>query len=124
MKIAIATKNNGKLKEFEELAKGTSYEFIKIPENINIHPLCIESGINQGKRVNNVPTDAPPAMVAITMGNTQQIKVPEDVNRVKTLNTFGLIFHPHSHINEVSKELLFYHHMDYDKYYLPHSQHQ
>ena len=34
MKIAIATKNNGKLKEFEELAKGTPYEFIKIPENI------------------------------------------------------------------------------------------
>ena len=38
MKIAIATKNNGKLKEFEELAKGTSYEFIKIPENIKDLP--------------------------------------------------------------------------------------
>ena len=37
MKIAIATKNNGKLKEFEELAKGTPYEFIKIPENIKIY---------------------------------------------------------------------------------------
>ena len=38
MKIAIATKNNGKLKEFEELAKGTLYEFIKIPENIKDLP--------------------------------------------------------------------------------------
>ena len=38
MKIAIATKNNGNLKEFEELAKGPSYEFIKIPENINEQP--------------------------------------------------------------------------------------
>ena len=38
MKIAIATKNNGKLKEFKELAKGTSYEFIKIPENIKDLP--------------------------------------------------------------------------------------
>ena len=38
MKIAIATKNNGKLKEFEELAKGTPYEFIKIPENIKKLP--------------------------------------------------------------------------------------
>ena len=28
MKIAIATKNNGKLKEFEELAKGTPYESV------------------------------------------------------------------------------------------------
>ena len=38
MKIAIATKNNGKLKEFEELARGTSHEFIKIPENIKDLP--------------------------------------------------------------------------------------
>ena len=38
MKIAIATKNNGKLKEFEELAKGTPYEFIKIPEIIKDLP--------------------------------------------------------------------------------------
>ena len=38
MKIAIATKNSGKLKEFEELAKGTSYELIKIPENIKDLP--------------------------------------------------------------------------------------
>ena len=38
MKIAIATKNSGKLKEFEELAKGTPHEFIKIPENIKDLP--------------------------------------------------------------------------------------
>ena len=38
MKIAIATKNNGKLKEFEELARGTPHEFIKIPENIKDLP--------------------------------------------------------------------------------------
>ena len=38
MKIAIATKNNGKLKEFGELARGTPHEFIKIPENIKDLP--------------------------------------------------------------------------------------
>ena len=60
-----------------------------------------------------MPTDAPPAMVAITMGNTQQIKVPEDVNRVRTLNNLGLIFHLHFDIDEVLKRFLFYHHMGY-----------
>ena len=44
MKIAIATKNNGKLKEFEELAKGTSYEFIKIPENITLMVVDSQTG--------------------------------------------------------------------------------
>ena len=34
MKIAIATKNAGKLKEFNELAIETPYEFIQIPESI------------------------------------------------------------------------------------------
>ena len=31
MKVAIATRNAGKLEEFIELASGTPYEFIKIP---------------------------------------------------------------------------------------------
>ena len=44
MKIAIATKNNGKLKEFEELAKGTPYEFIKIPENITLMVVDSQTG--------------------------------------------------------------------------------
>tara|TARA_Y100000766_G_scaffold158053_1_gene135867 strand:+ start:1723 stop:2304 length:582 start_codon:yes stop_codon:yes gene_type:complete len=34
MKIAVATKNQGKLKEFKELASNTDYEFIHLPENI------------------------------------------------------------------------------------------
>ena len=38
MKIAIATKNLGKLKEFEELSKGTDYELIPIPEDIKELP--------------------------------------------------------------------------------------
>ena len=38
MKIAIATKNKGKLKEFKELATGTPYQFIPIPETIGSLP--------------------------------------------------------------------------------------
>ena len=38
MKIAIATKNLGKLKEFQELSKGTDYELIPIPEGIKELP--------------------------------------------------------------------------------------
>ena len=34
MKIAVATKNQGKLKEFKELASKSDYEFIHLPENI------------------------------------------------------------------------------------------
>ena len=34
MKIAVATKNQGKLKEFKELASNSDYEFIHLPENI------------------------------------------------------------------------------------------
>ena len=34
MKIAVATKNQGKLKEFKELASNSDYEFINLPENI------------------------------------------------------------------------------------------
>ena len=39
MKIAIATKNLGKLKEFQELSKGTDYELIPIPEDKKNFPL-------------------------------------------------------------------------------------
>ena len=38
MKIAVATKNQGKLKEFTELASKTEYEFIHIPEDIGELP--------------------------------------------------------------------------------------
>ena len=38
MKIAVATKNQGKLKEFIELASKTEYEFIHIPEDIGELP--------------------------------------------------------------------------------------
>ena len=38
MKIAVATKNQGKLKEFSELASKTEYEFIHIPEDIGELP--------------------------------------------------------------------------------------
>ena len=38
MKIAIATKNSGKLKEFQQLAKNTNFEFIPIPESISELP--------------------------------------------------------------------------------------
>ena len=38
MKIAVATKNAGKLKEFTELAEGTTFEFIQIPETIRNLP--------------------------------------------------------------------------------------
>ena len=38
MKIAVATKNAGKIDEFNELAKSTSYEFINIPESIKELP--------------------------------------------------------------------------------------
>ena len=38
MKIAIATKNLGKLKEFQELAKNTQYEFFPISANIESLP--------------------------------------------------------------------------------------
>ena len=38
MKIVIATKNKGKLKEFKELALGTPYQFLHIPESINSLP--------------------------------------------------------------------------------------
>ena len=38
MKIAIATKNLGKLKEFQELSKGTDYELIPIPEDVKELP--------------------------------------------------------------------------------------
>ena len=38
MKIAVATKNAGKLKEFTELAEGTAFEFIQIPETIRNLP--------------------------------------------------------------------------------------
>ena len=34
MKIAVATKNQGKLKELKELASNSDYEFIHLPENI------------------------------------------------------------------------------------------
>ena len=34
MKIAVATKNQGKLKEFKELASNSDYEFIHLPDNI------------------------------------------------------------------------------------------
>ena len=38
MKIAIATKNSGKLKEFQQLAKNTNFELIPIPESISELP--------------------------------------------------------------------------------------
>ena len=38
MKIAIATKNSGKLKEFQQLAKNTNFELITIPESISELP--------------------------------------------------------------------------------------
>ena len=38
MKVAIATRNAGKLEEFIELASGTPYEFIKIPDRIKDLP--------------------------------------------------------------------------------------
>ena len=38
MKIAIATKNLGKLKEFQELSKETDYELLPIPEDIKELP--------------------------------------------------------------------------------------
>ena len=38
MKIAVATKNAGKLKEFKELAEGTPYELIQMPETIRDLP--------------------------------------------------------------------------------------
>ena len=34
MKIILATKNQGKLKEFQQLSKGMGYEFIAIPEEL------------------------------------------------------------------------------------------
>ena len=33
MEIILATQNNGKIKEFNELAKGTDLNFIPIPSN-------------------------------------------------------------------------------------------
>ena len=38
MKIAIATKNLGKLKEFQQLTKNTNFELIPIPERISELP--------------------------------------------------------------------------------------
>ena len=38
MKIAVATQNEGKLKEFNELATLTPYDFIKLPSSINQLP--------------------------------------------------------------------------------------
>ena len=38
MKIAVATKNAGKLQEFKELAEGTPYELIQMPETIRDLP--------------------------------------------------------------------------------------
>ena len=38
MKIAVATQNEGKLKEFNELAALTPYDFIKLPSSINQLP--------------------------------------------------------------------------------------
>ena len=38
MKIAIATKNLGKLKEFQQLTKNTNFELIPIPESISELP--------------------------------------------------------------------------------------
>ena len=38
MKIILATKNQGKLKEFQQLSKGMGYEFIAIPEELQEMP--------------------------------------------------------------------------------------
>ena len=38
MKIILATKNPGKLKEFQQLSKGKEFEFISIPEELEEMP--------------------------------------------------------------------------------------
>ena len=38
MKLVVATKNQGKLKEFKQLAEESPYKFIPIPENIEDFP--------------------------------------------------------------------------------------
>ena len=38
MKIILATKNQGKLKEFQKLSKGMGFEFIAIPEELQEMP--------------------------------------------------------------------------------------
>ena len=38
MKIILATKNQGKLKEFQQLSKGMGFEFIAIPEELEEMP--------------------------------------------------------------------------------------
>ena len=38
MKIILATKNRGKLKEFQQLSKGMGFEFIAIPEELQEMP--------------------------------------------------------------------------------------
>ena len=38
MKIILATKNQGKLKEFQQLSKGMGFEFIAIPEELEKMP--------------------------------------------------------------------------------------
>jgi len=38
VKIILATKNQGKLKEFQQLSKGMGYEFIAIPEELQEMP--------------------------------------------------------------------------------------
>ena len=38
MKIILATKNQGKLKEFQQLSKGMGFEFIAIPEELQEMP--------------------------------------------------------------------------------------
>ena len=38
MKIILATQNQGKLKEFQQLSKGMDFEFISIPEELKEMP--------------------------------------------------------------------------------------
>ena len=64
---------------------------INTPDKTNIHSLCMDSGISHGNIVNNAPTDAPPAIVATTIGRTQQTNVPDEVKKGK--NTNNLISH-------------------------------
>ncbi len=57
----------------------------------NIHSLFIDKGIKNGNAESIELTAAPPAIVATTAGNTQQSRVPEEVNSVTTLNALSFI---------------------------------
>jgi hypothetical protein len=57
---------------------------ISIPDPLKIQTLYWDSGISQGNKVSIAPTAAPPAMVAINPGKTQQMSVLVDPKRDST----------------------------------------